>query len=147
MRRLLGFGLRLAALAAVLFVAAQWAAGMTGGGAVGTAVQRLEAADVGVGAPAVAALAGGARVTIACESGPAPRALLLRNGRPVADFRRRTVTVDVEPGDLLAIDGRAYPRRLEFLITFAGPELARPRPGERVETVGDVAFVARVGAR
>jgi hypothetical protein len=155
MRALAGLALRLAALAAVVFVLVQWLAGVPGGEAVGTAVQRLEAADVGVGPPSppgaaprsVAADAMGAHVTVRCLDGPAPRAVLLVDSRPAARFGRGEATVAVRPGDLLEVDGRAYPRRLEFRVTFAGPGLREPAVGTQVGTVGDVALLGAVAAR
>ena len=47
----------------------------------------------------------------------AAKALLLVNGLSAGDFSQGLLTVRVYPGDLLALDGSAYQRRMRFTIT------------------------------
>lgn len=145
-------------LAATVFVAAQWALGAPSGMASSAAILGLQAADIGIASPgrpgavvpaggSVAVLATGDRVVVDRVGGAAPRALLLVDDHPAGDFSTGSVTVDVAPGQLLAIDGRAYARPLVFRVAYAGPDLASPSAGARVATLGDIVLVGRVTPR
>lgn len=75
---------------------------------------------------------------------PAPGAFLLVNGRRAGDFGRGTVTVDVAPGDRLAVDATHSPYPVRFRVVRTAPGIARPpaglvvRAGPRVVPLGIV---------
>jgi hypothetical protein len=135
--------LQVVALAAVVFAVWQYGLASPPGHAVASAVDRLEAADADQ-PQAVAALASGDFVIVRLLGAAAPRALLLRNNLAVADFRSGVATVKVRPGDVLDVDGDAYRRPLTFQVVAAGPDLASPRAGTQVTTMGSTALLGRV---
>lgn len=65
-----------------------------------------------------------------------PGAKLLVDGKPVGDFGTGSVTVDLRPGQVLAVDGAAYPEALGFRVVEA-TGLAAPSAGTSVTTRGD----------
>lgn len=66
----------------------------------------------------------------------APEARLLVNGKAAGDFRTGSVTVDVAPGQVLVIDGSAYPEALTFRVVER-TGLDSPALGAVVTTRGD----------
>lgn len=66
----------------------------------------------------------------------APGARLLVNGKAAGDFRTGSVTVDVAPGQVLVIDGSAYPEALTFRVVER-TGLDSPALGAVVTTRGD----------
>lgn len=75
-----------------------------------------------------------------------PSAVLQIDGVPAGDFRHGSVTVQVEPGREIAVDGRAIKGRLRFRVV-AAPGLSEPAWGKEVETEGNrqVLGIARGG--
>lgn len=65
-----------------------------------------------------------------------PGAKLLVDGKPVGDFGTGSVSVDLRPGQVLAVDGAAYPEALGFRVVEA-TGLAAPSAGTSVTTRGD----------
>lgn len=66
----------------------------------------------------------------------APEARLRVNGNIVGNFQEGSVTVDVRPGQVLAIDGTAYREALTFRVVER-TGLDAPELGAQVTTQGD----------
>lgn len=65
-----------------------------------------------------------------------PGAKLLVDGKVVGDFRTGWIALDVKPGQVLAVDGAAYPDPLVFRVVEVSG-LAAPVLGASVKTQGD----------
>ncbi|HWI61368.1 MAG TPA: hypothetical protein VNT75_06010 [Symbiobacteriaceae bacterium] len=63
----------------------------------------------------------------------APKATLLVDGKAVSDFRTGQATVLVEPGEVIAVDGREYAEPLTFRVVVA-QGLSSPPLGEEFST-------------
>ncbi len=84
-------------------------------------------------------------VTIRLEGrSSAGAALVLVNGEAVARFRQATVTVCVDDGDLIEIDGADYRTELRFKVVAASPEMMEPVSGLQIVCRRDIAIVGRV---
>ncbi len=134
---------RLAAASLVLLVAGQALVA----GAEGRWLWAL--LDPGEGWPDVLPASAGQAplsLTLALEgAGAAPQVAVTVNGRPMAFFRRRTVTIRVHPGDRLAVDARCCSEPLAVRVVAADPPVIHPRPGARFPLRGgwtDLGLVA-----
>lgn len=84
--------------------------------------------------PSLPATAAPARlaVTLALDGPEAfPDLAVLVNGHRVASFARRWVTVEVLPGDLLAVDARCCGGPLVVRVAGASRAVVRPAAGDR----------------
>ena len=73
-----------------------------------------------------------------------PRALVLVNHEPRADFGQRYVTVPVAEGDMVEVDGSSYTHPLVVEVLDVSRDVASPPAGRTVEVDGTVAAVGRV---
>lgn len=86
-----------------------------------------------------------ATVTIQIENfSSLEKALLLINGKEVADFRDKQITVKVSPGDVVAIDGSFYVHELIFKVVATSENVAQPEVGQVVEVYGDISMLGEV---
>ncbi|WP_366922368.1 hypothetical protein MFMK1_002821 [Metallumcola ferriviriculae] len=72
------------------------------------------------------------------------KAKLLVNGKEVTDFRHPQVTVKVNSGDVISVDGSFYTHQLEFEIVGGTDNIAVPKINAKIEVEGDSASFAPV---
>ncbi len=81
--------------------------------------------------PAGAPVAAFATVTVRLTNfSSLQKAKLLVNGKEMADFRDKQVTVKVNPGDVIAVDGSFYSRKLQFKVVKISGNVVSPGKGE-----------------
>jgi hypothetical protein len=86
-----------------------------------------------------------ATVTIQCSNFTSlDKAVLLINGEEVGNFSDKQLTVKVQEGDVLAIDGSFYIHELVFEVVAASQNVAQPEIGQTVLVYGDVALLGQV---
>ncbi|HBT20501.1 MAG TPA: hypothetical protein DEA47_03930 [Peptococcaceae bacterium] len=86
-----------------------------------------------------------ATITIRLENfSSLEKAVLLINGKEVADFRKKQVTVKVSQGDVLAIDGTYYVHDLTFKVVSVSENVRQPKKGQIVNVSGDVVVIGPV---
>ncbi len=73
-----------------------------------------------------------------------PRARLLVNGEAAGVFNDRYVTVFVDEGDTLLVDGTRYQRPFEIEVLDVSREVAEPRAGSSVKVNGGLGHIAVV---
>lgn len=73
-----------------------------------------------------------------------PHARVLVNGEPRGEFRERYVTVFVQEGDVLEIDGTRYNRPLDIEVLDVSREVVLPAAGSSLRVEGSVATLGRV---
>jgi len=78
---------------------------------------------------------------------PQPRVAVLVNSRPVAYFRTEDAAVQVNPEDLIEIDGTRVAQVLFFSVTAVGDAVLVPSPGTYAATWRSIAIVGRVQIR
>ncbi|NPV26297.1 MAG: hypothetical protein HPY81_02325 [Firmicutes bacterium] len=66
------------------------------------------------------------------------KAVLLRNGEPIGDFRDKHLTVRVHAGDVLEVDGSYYNYPLALEITAASENIVSPKVKQRIEVKHNV---------
>ncbi|HEX6989756.1 MAG TPA: hypothetical protein VF282_09860 [Bacillota bacterium] len=77
-------------------------------------------------------------VSVMVVSAPsAPDVHLLVNGFPVARFEEPRVTIEVNEGDRLELDGRGTAEVFRFRVVDAAPQLATPEQGREIILYGD----------
>ncbi|MCR6545858.1 hypothetical protein [Dehalobacterium formicoaceticum] len=62
------------------------------------------------------------------------KAKLFINGKEVADFRNKKITVKVSSNDVVSVDGSFYHRPLTFRITESSSNIAAPVLYQQIET-------------
>ncbi|MBO8168327.1 MAG: hypothetical protein H0Z35_03960 [Thermoanaerobacteraceae bacterium] len=75
------------------------------------------------------------------------KARLLINDVEVTDFREKQVTVKVNPGDVISIDGSYYMHKLVFEVVGTSGNILYPQEGETIEVNGDVVSLRPVKLR
>ncbi|NLO89709.1 MAG: hypothetical protein GX088_05195 [Clostridia bacterium] len=86
-----------------------------------------------------------ATVTVQVENfSSLEKAVLLINGKEVSDFRNKQVTVKVNQGDVLAIDGTYYVHELIFKVVSVSENVEQPKKGQVVKVNGNVSMIGTV---
>lgn len=73
-----------------------------------------------------------------------PQARLLVNGEAAGVFSSRYVTVSVDEGDTLQIDGTRYERPFEIEVLDVSWEVAEPQPGFSIKVNGSLGHIGVV---
>lgn len=86
-----------------------------------------------------------ATVTIQCSNfSSLDKAVLLINGDEVGSFKDKQLTIKVQDGDVLAIDGSFYIHEVTFEVVAASENVAQPEIGQTVLVYGDVTLLGQV---
>lgn len=72
------------------------------------------------------------------------KAVLLRNGEPVGDFRDKQLTIRVNDGDQLALDGSFYTYPLSFEVTSISDNITSPKAKQMIEVRHNVVNIGPV---
>jgi len=72
------------------------------------------------------------------------KADLLINGKKIADFRQKRVTVKIYPSDVIEVDGSFYARPLEFEVVNLSANVETPNLHQHVQTNSSTALVGKV---
>lgn len=73
-----------------------------------------------------------------------PLARILVNGESRGEFRDRYVTVFVQEGDLIEVDGSRYSRPLDIEVLDVSKEVLVPSAGDHLRVEGGISCLARV---
>lgn len=73
-----------------------------------------------------------------------PLARVLVNGEPRGEFSDRYVTVFVQEGDLLEVDGSRYSRPLDIEVLDVSKEVLVPAAGDHLRVEGGITCLGRV---
>lgn len=66
------------------------------------------------------------------------------NGVEKANFLNKDITIQVRPGDQIALDGSAFFRAALVQVLNTSPEVVSPKEGSTIELKGDVKYLAPV---